>query len=487
LESLRLHRCGSPDAGDAEVATNENNPPRGIPMTPRPHRSNPSRIRHLAGAFLLSLCLGGIALAAPISGAIFTSDVDGNVNINQYEAKEDVYLNGGPTNDNCDAAGVDDGVYVFQITNPSGTVLLSSDDIAFREFTVTGGVIVSSNNHPTVAGDCGGVRVQMAPFDDTPNNGGVYKAWITRKSDYIANGNTFRQSDTKTDNFMVKQPSQEPDTADLTVYKFYDANANGEWDADEMPLFGWAMTASNSNGFNSTQLTESPDGLTSWTGLSIADNPYQVLEGTAGGTWSQSVSIVNGLATGSPENPVTGLNLTADAVTTVIFGNYCKYKCGGKSKSWWLTDAGRTKVNDGGSMNPEFNALNQLNLRSSSGAHWNLNTTTVSQATNWTNLSNFLNGTSTTNQAYALSRNLAVLRLNIDAGYVNANDFYPSFGGTIAELRDDANAALGIDGFTPSGDANRALQAQLTTWVVNINNGATVIRAKPCPFSFEPY
>jgi hypothetical protein len=437
----------------------------------------------MAGALLISLCLGGIALAAPISGAIFTSDVDGNVNVNQYESKADVYLNGGPTNDNCAAAGVDDGVYVFQITNPSGTVILSSDDISHREFTVTGGVIVSSNDHATVAGDCGGVRVQMAPFDDTPNNGGVYKAWITRKSDYIANGNTFRNSDTKTDNFHVKQPSVTPETADLNVYKFYDANGNGLWDSDEIPLFGWAMTASNGNGFNSTQLTQSPDGLTGWTGLSVADNPYQVLEGTAGGTWHQSASIVDNVPTGTPQNPVTGLNLVAGELTTVIFGNYCDCKSGGKGKSWWVSYSGQVKVNDGGSMNPEFNVLNALNLKTSAGGDFFLNTA-LAQSTNWTNLVNWLNSTSTTNMAYALSRNLAILRLNIEAGYVIPADFYPAFGGTIGELRDDANAALGVDGFTPTGDPNRALQTQLNNWIIAINNGATVIRSKPCKFYF---
>lgn len=449
------------------------------------HRSNPSRVRHAAGAFLLSLCIAGVALAAPISGAIFTSDVDGNVNVNHYDAKADVYLNGGPTNDNCDAAAVDDGVYVFQITNPSGSVILSEDDISMREFTVSGGVIVSANNHAVVPADCGGVRVQMIPFADTPNNGGVYKAWITRKSDYIANGNTFRQSDTKTDNFHVIEPLDTP-TAELTVYKFYDANANGEWDPDEVPLFGWAMTASDVNGVISTQLTESPDGLTSWTGLDPANNPYSVLEGLGGGTWVHSATIINGAPTEVPPvNPAADLVLVGGQQTIVEFGNYCKVKCGGKPKSYWISDSGKTKVNDGGTMNPEFNALNQLNLRSSGGSHWNLNTA-LSQASNWTLLANYLGGTSTTNQAYALSRQLAILRLNIDAGFVNANDFYVPFGGTIGELRDLANAALGADGNTPVGDPNRAAQSQLSNWILAINSGATVIKSKPCPYYFAP-
>ena len=197
-----------------------------------PHRSNRSRARIIASTALLSLFIGSASLAAAIHGALFTSDVNGTVNVNHYDAKADVYLSGGPDNSNCAAAALDDGVYVFQITNPSGTVVLSSDSITEREFTVANGVITGANNHAVVPGDCGGVRVQMIPFDDTPNNGGVYKAWVTRKSDYTANGNVFRNGDTKTDNFHVKEPAVEPQTADLNVYKFYDANANGDWDPD---------------------------------------------------------------------------------------------------------------------------------------------------------------------------------------------------------------------------------------------------------------
>ena len=135
-------------------------------------------------------------------------------------------------------------------------------------------------------------------------------------------------------------------------------------------------------------------------------------------------------------------------------------------------------------MNPEFNALNQLNLRSSSGNHWNLNTTTTSQATNWTSLVNFISGTSTTNMAYALSRQLAIARLNTDAGYMVTSNFYAPYGGTIAQLMSDANAALGIDGNTPTGDPNRALQSDLTNWLTAVNNNATVINGKPCKFYF---
>ena len=445
------------------------------------------RVRLRAAAFLLSAVLAPSAFAAAISGAIFTSDTDGNVNVNQYENKADVYLNGGPTNDNCDAAAIPDGTYVFQVTNPSGSVLLSSDTIEHRQFTVVGGVAQSATDHAvdTVDPPCSGVRVQLAPFDDTPNNGGVYKVWITRLSDYNANGG-FKNSDSKTDNFHVKTQSQEPEEADLSVYKFYDANANGEWDSDEQPIFGWLMTVNDSGGGSGAGLTQSPDGIVSFTGLDPALT-YSVTEGLGGGTWHQSASIINGTPTGTPTNPVTGLTLTVDVNTIVEFGNYCDCKSGGKPKSWWITASGQTKVNDGSTMNPEFNALNQLNLRSSSGSHWNLTTTlaTPTQAQNWTTFVNWVNNSSTTNMAYALSRQLAILRLNLDAGYVNGVNFYKPANESINALLAEANTALGADGNTPVGDPNRAAQEQLLAWITEINSGTVnVIKPTPCPFKF---
>src|SRR5205823_5138117 len=82
-----------------------------------------------------------------------------------------------------------DGVYVFQVTDPSGKTLLSTDTIANRRFTVSGGIIVSGapGTHATgVDTDHGAVTVQLFPFNDTPNPGGVYKVWVELESDYLA-------------------------------------------------------------------------------------------------------------------------------------------------------------------------------------------------------------------------------------------------------------------------------------------------------------
>src|SRR5258708_6343596 len=73
--------------------------------------------------------------AAQATGAIFTSTNGGEyVDANLYDSKEAVYLNGGPQNDN--SPGLPDGDYYFQVTDPSGAVLLSTDPIECRQVKV---------------------------------------------------------------------------------------------------------------------------------------------------------------------------------------------------------------------------------------------------------------------------------------------------------------------------------------------------------------
>ena len=94
-------------------------------------------------------CAPGISAAPPLSGAIFTTNADGSVvNGNTiYADKCDVYLDGGPPPQ--EAAGLPDGDYYFQVTDPSGKKLLSTDPVANRRITVSGGIITGADNHPT--------------------------------------------------------------------------------------------------------------------------------------------------------------------------------------------------------------------------------------------------------------------------------------------------------------------------------------------------
>jgi uncharacterized protein (DUF2141 family) len=244
--------------------------------------------------------LGGGGVAAPLSGAIFTTTPNGGiVNENvRYERKIEVYLDGGPgPNAPQTAAGLPDGDYYFQVTDPSGKVLLSEDPAMCRKIQIQDGVIVgllnlgatydppgpsvfpchiqdgpdgaagSSGRHDTnTDGDHGppAIVVQFMPFFDTPNPGGVYKAWIIPASRYVANGGNPGAAPTpqcvrngrpanncngnatkigyvrdpgfgpprdqvKTDNFKVREffPPE------IKVRKFHDENGNGVWDTGE--------------------------------------------------------------------------------------------------------------------------------------------------------------------------------------------------------------------------------------------------------------
>ena len=68
-----------------------------------------------------------VACGGPLPGAIFTTMPDGSrVNANIYTNAYDVYLDGGPgPNAPPGAAGLPEGDYYFQVTDPSGKKLLS--------------------------------------------------------------------------------------------------------------------------------------------------------------------------------------------------------------------------------------------------------------------------------------------------------------------------------------------------------------------------
>src|ERR1700676_5246872 len=101
-------------------------------------------ISTLAGTILLA---GASSLTAGLTGAIFTTNSTGTVvNGNQYDSPCSVYLDGGPgPHAPAHAAGLPDGDYFFQVTDPSGKTLLSTDPVSNRRFTVSGGIITAPN------------------------------------------------------------------------------------------------------------------------------------------------------------------------------------------------------------------------------------------------------------------------------------------------------------------------------------------------------
>ena len=195
-----------------------------------------------SGLAIAFVCLTFIPLKAHApSGAIFTTLPDGSeVNYNIYASKDDVYLDGGPgVGAPQTAAGLDDGTYVFQVTDPSGKTLLSTDFARCRQVTVSNGVIngvvATGCQHVTgVDVDHAAVTVQLMPYLDTPNPGGEYKVWITTVADFllgcealgVANGldvvncggktggnaHGFIPRHSKTDNYKVGGTPREIDT-----------------------------------------------------------------------------------------------------------------------------------------------------------------------------------------------------------------------------------------------------------------------------------
>ena len=220
----------------------------------------------------------------PLTGAIFTTLSDGSrVNANIYSAKCDalgVYLDGGPgPNAPQGAAGLPDGDYFYQVTDPSGKTLLSTDPQKYRRFTVSAGII-TSRVAPQVAGDHdtgtdvdhGAKTVELCPFLDTPNNGGEYKAWVTRVSDFAGNPDLvdsgynpgyfhgFIPAATKTDNFKIKTRR----SVCLTIIKYLE-NGDGVYNSLTEPLKTWAVTVYDSMGI--------PIQGKMWTGDGTSANP----------------------------------------------------------------------------------------------------------------------------------------------------------------------------------------------------------------------
>lgn len=446
--------------------------------------------RTFAAAALAYALFSAPVHAEAISGAIYTSTIDGTtVNANQYALKSDVYLNGGPANaPGCHGGELEAGDYYFQITDPSGATLLSTDAVEDRKFRVAGGVISENlGTHPVGGvGPCGSLAIQLIPFDDSPNGGGVYKLWITRVSDYIATCTNlgldlvscqehgFIGGNIKTDNFKVGDITP-PALGSIKAIKFYDANANGAYDAGEPFLTGWEMTlVSFGQSVDSTQFTGA-NGWTTWDDLVPADD-YFVAEGLPlESNWHHSATLFDG-HDGSPVNPGGPLTVNAGQTTNIAFGNYCTVPSGGKTLGFWSNKNGQAQMNDGGTMAPELAMLSGLNLRTATGA--NFDPATYASFRTW-----LLDGNAV-NMAYMLSVQLAAMRLNVEAGFVSGSAVYVPYGGTISQLIDEANALLGADGYTPAGDANRAAQERLKDFLDALNNGAGVLSPTPCSFTF---
>lgn len=286
----------------------------------------------LVAVLALAVLLVGTGIAyAGLSGAIFTTTVDGSrVNANIYMAKEDVYLDGGPgPNAPQGAAGLPDGNYYFQVTDPSGKVLLSEDPIECREIVVSDGIITgvvpctvkngkTYCQHATGTDiDHGAVTVQLMPYKNTPNPGGVYKVWVTPVDKYAPGEGRwgFIPAWSKTDNFKVKGRLIPPK---ITIEKFHDYDCDGVWDVGE-PSIAWEATVVDPNLSESTVYPPT----TIYNALPAGDWYITEVFPAADPTgWFQTALYIDGVkqTPTSPTAKVTILGTSAES-HHVVFGN----------------------------------------------------------------------------------------------------------------------------------------------------------------------
>ena len=128
------------------------------------------RLSSAASVVALLPVLGAVLTGGALAGdALYTTTKDGTaVNANIYPTSTDVYISGGPQNKK--AAGLPNGTYYFQVTDPSGNTLLSTDPAICRQVTVVGGHIDGSTGPACEHADGtfnpanGTLPVQLFPF-----------------------------------------------------------------------------------------------------------------------------------------------------------------------------------------------------------------------------------------------------------------------------------------------------------------------------------
>lgn len=412
----------------------------------------------LAATVALVIVVGASA-APPLPGAVFTTNSGcAGVNINIFASKDDVYLDGGPTHPG--AAGLPDGEYYVKVTQPDGTLLGTSVGAADETpVSVTSGEFAQCYQLSSIL-----VRASdsSAGYDDTGNPGGEYKVWV-------CNVSTFDNNSCKTDNFKVKSGGAELATAQLSVYKFYDANANGIND-DGQYINGWKI-----------RIQDSIDYIR-YTPVHIILDPddYTVTEFTpVEPNWVRTTP-----------NPVS-VNLQEGDDKTVEFGNLCLGAGGGRTLGFWSNRNGEATMKDGGTLAPELAFLSFLSLRNASGA--NFDPATYPSFRSW------LLGANATNMAYMLSAQLAAMTLNVESGFVSGNalvyapqllSYAPVPGLSplgfikITDLTVAANSELLAHGLTLSGNASRGYQEALKNALDSANNNLNFAQARPCAFSF---
>ena len=426
---------------------------------------------------VLAFC-SNLRAAPPLPGAIFTTDSTcTEVNQNIFDNKEDVYVDGGPAHPG--AAGLPDGSYCVQVTDPSGATVLGKSDPG--AVTVVDGEFVQCYQLTSIL-KTGSSGFTVPGYDDTPNPGGEYKVWVSTNCDFINNS-------TKTDNFQVNNtnptptptPSATPTATpsptpcpkgEACVTTFYDANVNGIQDNGEQEITGWEFRVFGHNNLHLWKQTPRCAYVRAGDYAVIERHPNEL-------NWihNTATEVEFDVDTGYTEN--------------VTFGNVCVGAGGGFTLAYWSNRNGQQLETRN-----DFAALTALNLVTGQGTAQDF-TGTLTQSK--TLLNQFLLGANTTNMANMLSAELATMKLNVLHGFVNGSALVYAPGlstcGTVTglnslgfisinDLMTAANQSLLDHPLTQAGSPDRACQETLKNALNDANNNKSFVQSSPCAFSF---
>jgi hypothetical protein len=258
-------------------------------------------------------------------------------------------------------------------------------------------------------------------------------------------------------------------SAQLCIYKFYDANANGKKDANEPYIYGWLV-----------EVTSSSVDIEAYTTarLHLAPGTYTVTEAASvEGNWLNT----------TPTEVL--VNLHPDQRKRVCFGNVCLGPGGGLTLGYWSNKNGQALETDA-----DFAALTALHLRNGDGSDRDFTSTLE---TNKADLHDWLLSANAVNMSNMLSAQLAAMVLNVNHGFVNGAALVHTDGCgntgvndeliTINDLISAAEAALAADpdGQALDGDPNRDLQECLKDALDDANNNLNFVQPEPCSFSFD--
>jgi hypothetical protein len=382
------------------------------------------------------------AFAAPLSGAIFTTDsACSGVDLNIYGNKDDVYLNGGPSHPG--AAGLPDGDYYVKVTEPDGTLLGTSGDV--KPVHVTNGQFDQCYQLSAILVKASDLTTPG--YDDTSNSGGEYKAWVSTAAD-------FANDSSKTDNFKVKPQDGggTPPQATLHVRKYYDADADGQHDPGEVYLTGWKFRIHD----NIDWIRYTPADMV------LDPDEYWVSEFKPNETNWIGTDIGTGANDPQTNMPTKYYNLADKDDVTAEFGNVCLGAGGGLTLGFWSNNNGLATMKTmpaytdlasvayPAGLNAQLAFLKDLNLvqndKKMNG--YAFNPTASKEFQTW------LLKADATNMAYMLSAQLAAMELNVRSGKVSGNALIYAPGttsanalgfATVNDVMAEANADLGAN------------------------------------------